>query len=750
MRALRLQIADPGLFSLKHAARAAIVMPAVFAFADNVIQDQQTTVLSAFGSFAILVLADFGGPRRTRLGAYLALTVAGAALITLGTLCSQTPWLAVVAMAVVGFLILLSGVISGYFAAARIAALLTFILPVSIPAPPSAIPPRLEGWALAASVGICALMLLWPSHPRDRLRAGAARATRALADLVDSELSGDPSATERADAANAAVGEFRRSFVATPYRPTGPTGSSEAIAFLVDELDWLLSFASPTPGRTEARSEPCREENREVRAAAVAVLRASAANLDGERQQPDLDRLDRAREAVTSTLVQRVADLPGPEEEAALPAALRPSFRMRELSFAAREVGVNALLASGAVTPEAEEAPRARSDLLSRWGRLARRARSALQATERLVVAHARPRSASFRNSLRGAAGLTVAVLIGQLTSLQHSFWVVLATLSVLRSNALGTGSTVLQALAGTAAGIVVGGALLVAIGSDEPVLWTLLPPAVLLAAYAPRAISFAAGQAGFTIVVLILFNIIQPTGWTVGLVRVEDVAIGFAVSVAVGVLFWPRGVGDLLGESLGAAYARSADYVASAARRLVGAGGAGWTEATTQPAREIARGAANRLDDAFREYLAESSAQRANLEGVATLVAGTTRVRLAAYSLSTLTPTPAGGPRLDHCADALAADVDALRSWYVSLADALVDRTAIPPPHPRPDHDGRQVVRCVGRALAVGDDSIVGPALSLLWASQHLDNLRQLGAHLIQPAIEFSSKGAPTTRPDP
>jgi hypothetical protein len=319
MRALRLQNADPGLFSLKHAARAAIVMPAVFAFADNVIQDQQTTVLSVFGSFAILVLADFGGPRRTRLGAYLALTVGGAALITLGTLCSQTPWLAVVAMAVVGFLILLSGVISGYFAAARIAALLTFILPVSIPAPPSAIPPRLEGWALAASVGICALMLLWPSHPRDRLRAGAARATRALADLVDSELSGDPSATDRADAANAAVGEFRRSFVATPYRPTGPTGSSEAIAFLVDELDWLLSFASPTPGRTEARSEPCREENREVMAAAVAVLRASAANLDGERQQPDLDRLDRAREAVTRTLVQRVVDLPGPEEEVNCP-----------------------------------------------------------------------------------------------------------------------------------------------------------------------------------------------------------------------------------------------------------------------------------------------------------------------------------------------------------------------------------------------------------------------------------------------
>jgi uncharacterized membrane protein YccC len=747
MRALRLQIVDPGLFSLKHAARAAIVMPAVFAFADNVIQDQQTTFLSAFGSFAILVLADFGGPWRKRLAAYLGLTVAGAALITLGTLCSQTPWLAVAAMAVVGFLILLSGVISGYFAAARTAVLLTFILPVSIPAAPAAIPARLEGWALAASVGICAVMLLWPSQPRDKLRAGAARATRALADLVDSELSGDRSTiTARADAANAAVGEFRRSFVATPDRPTGPTGSAEALAFLVDELDWLLSFASPTLGGIEARSEPCREENREVMAAVVAVLRASAANLDGERRQPDLDRLDRAREAVATTLTQRVADSPALQDDVALQAALGPSFRLRELSFAAHEVGVNALRASGAVAPGIEGSPQAGADRPPRWSGLVRQAQSALRATEKLVVAHISLRSASFRNSLRGAAGLALAVLIGQLASLQNSFWVVLATLSVLRSNALGTGSTVLQAIAGTAAGIVIGAALIVAIGADEPVLWALLPPAVLLAAYAPRAISFAAGQAGFTIVLFILFNIIQPSGWTVGIVRVEDVGVGFAVSLAVGLLFWPRGVGDLLRESLGAAYARSADYVASATRRLV-ADGAGSTE-TVQPARQIARGAANRLDDAFRDYLTESSAHQGNPEGVATLVAGTTRVRLAAYSLSTLTPAPPGGPRIDRCAEALAADVDALRSWYVSLADALVERTTLSPPPPRDDDDDRQVVWCVRHALAAGDVSAVGPVLTLLWASQHLDNLRQLGDRLTQPAAELSTTGGRPRHP--
>src|SRR2546421_3884528 len=191
MRVLRLQRADPGLFSLKRAARAAIVMPSVFAFADKVIKDPQTATFAAFGSFAILVLADFSGPRRTRLLAYLALAAAGAILIVLGTLCSRDPWLAAAAMFVVGFVVLFSAVIGGYFVAGGTAALLTFVLPANLPASPSVIPARLEGWGLAASVGISAVMLLWPAQPRDNLRAGIARACLALADLLESGLKGD-------------------------------------------------------------------------------------------------------------------------------------------------------------------------------------------------------------------------------------------------------------------------------------------------------------------------------------------------------------------------------------------------------------------------------------------------------------------------------------------------------------------------------------------------------------------------------
>jgi len=82
-----------------------------------VIKQPQTSILAAFGSFAILVLVEFGGPPRKRFAAYVGLAFVGAFFITLGTLCSRNPWLAAGAMAVVGFVTLFSGVLGGYFAA---------------------------------------------------------------------------------------------------------------------------------------------------------------------------------------------------------------------------------------------------------------------------------------------------------------------------------------------------------------------------------------------------------------------------------------------------------------------------------------------------------------------------------------------------------------------------------------------------------------------------------------------------------
>ncbi len=684
-------------------------MPAVFAFADKVIANTQTATFAAFGSFAMLVLVEFTGRPRSRLTAYLVLGLVGAGLVVVGTLCSRNAWLAAGAMLVVGFLILFAGLLGGYFAAGGSAAILAFVLPVTIAAPLSSIPARLEGWGLAAGAATCAVMLLWPPRSREVLRSQAARACLALADLADAKLAGDGATIEaRSSAAGEAVDGLRSGFLRAPHRPTGPAGPTAALAALVDELDWLRSFLVPG---VEGSLGLCRDENAEALAATVAVLRASAATLEGKSEPPDLARLEAAREAVAEALPRRISELPRDED---LESALEPSFRIRVLSYAARQVAEYALLSTGARTAE-------------------RPAREALQTTEQLAFEHASARSIWFRNSVRGAVGLAVAVFIAQRMGLQHAFWVVLGTLSVLRSNALATGSSIVSALAGTAVGLLIGAGLVIAIGTHEAVLWAVLPPAVLLAAYAPRAISFAAGQAGFTVVLFILFNLIQPTGWQVGVVRLEDVAIGFAISLGVGLLFWPRGAASLLGENLAAAYSRSAEYVVAMTRQLI--------DGRVSPDRteQTSALAVHQLDDAFRQYLADRSATKMDVESVATLVAGAARVRRAGQSLSALSSIVEGNGGLAPCGENLDGEVNALRAWYVTLGDSFVHASPVPPPHVRDAEGKRRLLHCIREAVADVDESKRRPALVLLWTSQHLDNLWRLEAYLGRHATEAS-----------
>ena len=234
-----------------------------------------------------------------------------------------------------------------------------------------------------------------------------------------------------------------------------------------------------------------------------------------------------------------------------------------------------------------------------------------LSAARERITSYLEPHSVWLHNSLRGAAGLGLAVLVARLTGVQHSFWVVLGALSVLRSNALNTGQDAVRAMLGTVAGFIAGAALLVGIGTNTTLLWFLLPLAILLAGVAPAVISFAGGQAAFTLTLVILFNIIQPTGWRVGLVRIEDVAIGVGVSLVVGVLFWPRGAAAALRQALAQAYADGAGYLASTVRFGMSRGDPG-TPALPAPAGDAARAAAasRRLDDAFRTYLAERGAE--------------------------------------------------------------------------------------------------------------------------------------------
>ncbi len=233
----------------------------------------------------------------------------------------------------------------------------------------------------------------------------------------------------------------------------------------------------------------------------------------------------------------------------------------------------------------------------------------------------------------------------------------------MLRTNAAATGSTALRALGGAALGFVVGGALLVAIGAERGAVGRPADGAVRGRGPRPGTSPFALGQAAFTIVVAVLFNLLQPVGWKVGVLRIEDVAIGCGVSVLVGLVFWPRGVSSVVGDDLADAYRAGAAYLAQAVEWAAGSRGKapdGGGEAAS---------AASRLDDALRAYLVEQGSKRISRMELWRLVGGTLHLRLTAHGVCDL-PHGALGP------GAASAELEQrarrLAGWYERLADVV------------------------------------------------------------------------------
>ena len=92
------------------AVRATLVVPALFAFSVKVLGDLQVATFAAFGGFATLVLASFGGDRADKLRAHFGLAVTGSVLLVVGTAASASLPLAAVVTLIVTFLVLFGGV----------------------------------------------------------------------------------------------------------------------------------------------------------------------------------------------------------------------------------------------------------------------------------------------------------------------------------------------------------------------------------------------------------------------------------------------------------------------------------------------------------------------------------------------------------------------------------------------------------------------------------------------------------------
>jgi len=595
---------DPGFAALRRAARAAIVIPLVFAFAELVLRQPQSLVFVVFGCFSLLVISDFGGLRRPRAIAYLVATVVGAVLVALGTLASSSPWLAAAVMLVVGFVISFSLVLGGYAAAANVGMLLAFVIAVTLPGSADVIPARVGGWVLAGLVSTLAAVALWPGFERIVVHHLAAKALPAIADLVDGMQKQRGKGDLLQEIARLKVDAARSGYATMAKRPFGPGRRERAFAQLLVELDRIVEVVERPFNKHEPALRSGLVETDQLVNSVTSSLRSSAEVLTGG-SPPDLDSIDSAREQHRVARDRWAAEQlrTGRPAEQVLD-ALDFEDTIRVVSYLAFSLSGNAITASG-TTPDANDTA---VDVL------------------RTIRTHLESPSTVLQGSLRVAIGLALAVWVARSFGFSHGFWVVLGTIQVLRSNALGTGRTIILAVLGNVLGVAVGGLFAAVAGNHPTLMWIAFPIAVFGAAYAATTIGFMLSQAAFTINLIVVFNLISPAGWQVGLVRIEDLIVGALISLLVGLLLWPQGARRELARGLGSVYRSLDPYLAQAFDRVLG------FEAVTPPdsIRQVVLRARDRAGETFETFTTERGVRPSEQEAAAFLLSSANHLILA------------------------------------------------------------------------------------------------------------------------
>ncbi|HEV7959039.1 MAG TPA: FUSC family protein, partial [Acidimicrobiales bacterium] len=531
------------------------------------------------------------------------------------------------------------------------------------------------------------------------------------------------------------VATLQRQYLSTQWRPTGLGASDRAVVRLVDEISWMKTVVTELDD--DPRPSSLRGLSLDMQRASATVLVESATLL--ETRSAPVAPLTTARAVLTSAMSEAERHFEQHLSMATAPPAAPPIaptsdspvarfFASLEFSFRSREVGY----AAERIATDAERVVTAeRRRFFDRLLGHEPGDTTPLASARARIRSHLQRHSVWLHNSVRGAVGLSLAVLIAEEISVQHGFWVILGTLSVLRSNAFNTGQNALRAIVGTLVGFVVGGLVVELVGTNVTLLWFLFPVVLFIAGFAPTAISYAAGQAGFTLTLVILYNIVEPVGWRVGLVRLEDIAIGTAVSAGVALLFWPRGAAAELGAALNDAYTSSVSFLATAAsgakRTLTHAH-------SLQPSddRERASAASRRLDDAFRTYLSERGAKPVPLSDISTLVSGVSTLHFSADAVADLWDHRAKDEHEWRDARQGLNDASAsIVAWYDEFASRFEGETTSADLTPQASGDG-DVIQAVREQLTRTKDPDLAEAVRILWTADYLAAAQRLEASVI------------------
>ena len=693
---------DPSLAAVRRAGRVTVASCVAFYTCRYLIDDPITALYALFAAVALGGLSEVTGRPAERTRIYAGSLVVAGVLVALGTLLAVSTWTAVLGMLAVGFLVAYAGVGGPRVAGVVNGLQLFYVLPCFPPYAPDTLDQRLLGVGLGITLLAVADRVLWPApapaDPAVRV-ADAAGRVAAYARVLGRELrdSGDrESAALRAAAADAAD-SLRLSTVPIAERPLGPgvrdrclIRAAAAIRVVSGRLGALADARPSSDGRhTQAATAQLVD-------AVGGALAESRAALLGTGPPPSTDRLEAALAAHRERRRDQLLD-------GAEPSALRAGVNAVAVAEAARSLVLTIRGAVGAPAPA--DVPAELWFLTASTGRLW---------WQRLCT-HLTPRSVYLQNAVRLALGLAVARTVAGVLDLMHGFWVLLATLSLMRTSAVAGRSVLVRAVTGTAVGALVTGAVLFLVGEDVVVYAWALPALMVVGLAAGPLFGVAAGQAGFTVVVALLFAQVGPTNWRLAEVRLEDVLVGGLVGILIGAAVWPRGGSGELTRAAGESLRAGAAEVVAVVDQLTGAG----------PAHPTSLGRlAALLDHTYAQYRSEPTRPGPRVDWLAVLGV-VHRIDIYSRTLRSRYPAvaPPPWPRLAAQLRTTAADVAA---GYRDAA-AAVGAGRVPTAHPAvrvdpvprdefaaaPD-DALRMLDTWGWLLTMADDlAVVGRALS-------------------------------------
>ncbi|HEX4247543.1 MAG TPA: FUSC family protein [Pseudonocardia sp.] len=521
---------DPELRACRLAVRVTTAACLGFYLCRYVLGDGVMATFAVFGAIALGALSDVFGAPSVRTRVYLLAFPAAAGLVALGTALAWRTWTAVLGMLVVGFLVAYAGVGGPRLIGLVNGMQLFYILPCFPPYQPDTLPERLLGLAVGVGLLIVADRVLWPAP------APPAFCTR-IADTADLvaryltkvRLHPEVEQVELREHTLTALEELRLTSVPVPQRPTGPghrdrglthaAGAIRIIGARTAVLDELMHSPDAPPAELTSALLGA------VRTSLIEVAAALRGRGPAPVAKPLLTMIEKYLDARAGWIARR-----GDNTE--LPDGLRAGVAALAIAESTRGLVAAARAAVGARPDTTAEAPPTAWYTTASTARLWR---------GRLLL-HLTPRSVYLQNAVRLALGLAVARAAVDLFDLSHGMWVLLATLTLMRTSLIASGSALVPAFTGTLVGAGLGAALLTVIGGHGGVYAVMLPVVMVLAFAAGPVLGPPYGQAGFTIVVATLFAQVSPATWELAGSRLLDVVAGGLIGAAIGAAVWPRG----------------------------------------------------------------------------------------------------------------------------------------------------------------------------------------------------------------